>query len=127
MSETIITTLITAVSTLLVTFVTCYFTIKKDREKQVEEIKGVLNQHREEYLSGIRDVQDEVLKVNSTVQQQIAIIELKIDTLSERVDKHNSVIERTFKLEQASAVHEEKIKVANNRIADLEHRADENK
>ena len=54
------------------------------------------------------------------MQQQIAIIELKIDTLSERVDKHNSVIERTFKLEQQSAVHEEKIKVANNRIADCE-------
>lgn len=121
MSETIITTLITAVSTLLVTFVTCYFTIRKDREKQVEEIKGILNKHREEYLSGIRDVQDDITHVNSTVQQQIAIIELKIDTLSERVDKHNSVIERTFKLEQQTAVHEEKIRVANHRIDDLEH------
>ena len=127
MSEGIITAIITAVSTLLVTFVTCYFTIKKTREQQIEEIKGVLNNHRDEYLGKIRDVQDDITNVNSTVQQQIAIIELKIDTLSERVDKHNSVIERTFKLEQASAVHEEKIKVANNRIADLEHKVDDNK
>ena len=118
MSDGIISTIITGFSTLLVTFVTCYFTIKKDREKQIEEIKGILNNHRDEYLGKIRDVQDDITNVNSTVQQQIAIIELKIDTLSERVDKHNSVIERTFKLEQASAVHETK-------LSNIEHSIDE--
>jgi hypothetical protein len=36
------------------------------------------------------------------------------------VEKHNGVIERTYKLEQETAVHTEQIKVANHRIEDLE-------
>lgn len=50
------------------------------------------------------------------------IIEYKIDKLSERVDKHNSVIARTYKLEQDYAVVAEQIKVANHRIEDLERK-----
>lgn len=50
------------------------------------------------------------------------LIEYKIDKLSERVDKHNSVIARTYKLEQYYALIDEKIKVANHRIDDLERK-----
>lgn len=38
----------------------------------------------------------------------------------QKVDKHNQVIDRVYKLEQKDAVHDEEIKVANHRIADLE-------
>ena len=38
----------------------------------------------------------------------------RLSRLEEKVDKHNTVIERTFLLE-------EQMKVANHRIADLEH------
>lgn len=34
-----------------------------------------------------------------SISNRIAIIETKIDNLSERVEKHNSVIERTYILE----------------------------
>lgn len=51
-----------------------------------------------------------------------ALIAYRLDKLEEKVDKHNSVIERTFKLEEQTAVIEEKIKVANHRIEDLESR-----
>ena len=50
------------------------------------------------------------------------LIEYQIDKLSERVDKHNSVIARTYKLEQDYAVVAEQIKVANHRIEDLERK-----
>lgn len=50
------------------------------------------------------------------------LLEYKIDKLSERVDKHNSVIARTYRLEQDYAVVAEQIKVANHRITDLEER-----
>ena len=50
------------------------------------------------------------------------LLEYKIDKLSERVDKHNSVIARTYKLEQDYAVVAEQIKVANHRIDDLERK-----
>lgn len=52
--------------------------------------------------------------------ETIALIEYKLEELSKRVDKHNNVVERTYALEQNRAVFEEQIKVANNRIADLE-------
>ena len=44
----------------------------------------------------------------------------RIEQLEKKVDKHNTVIERTFKLEEAQAVLTEQIKVANHRIEDLE-------
>lgn len=49
-----------------------------------------------------------------------ALIAYRLELLEKKVDKHNSVVERTFKLEEQAAVIEEKIKVANHRIEDLE-------
>lgn len=49
-----------------------------------------------------------------------ALIDYKLTELTKRVDKHNNVIERTYKLEELTALQEEKIKVANHRIDDLE-------
>lgn len=57
-------------------------------------------------------------------RKTVALIEFKLEELSKQVEKHNSVIDRTFKLEELTAVQEEKIKVANNRIADLERKVE---
>lgn len=46
----------------------------------------------------------------------------RIEQLEKKVDKHNTVIERTYKLEETQAVIQEQIKVANHRITDLEER-----
>lgn len=63
-----------------------------------------------------------VCVINNYFQHKktIALIEYKLDELTRRVDKHNNVIERTYKLEELTALQEEKIKVANHRIEDLE-------
>lgn len=53
-----------------------------------------------------------------------ALIEYKLDELQKRVDKHNNVIERTYKLEELTALQEEKIKTASHRIDELERRAE---
>ena len=44
----------------------------------------------------------------------------RIEQLEKKVEKHNNLITRTFKLEQDFAVLDEKMKVANHRIDDLE-------
>lgn len=44
----------------------------------------------------------------------------RIEQLEKRVNKHNNLIERTFKIEERLTVDEEQIKVANHRIEDLE-------
>ena len=59
-------------------------------------------------------------KAEKQRNETIDLIQYKIDELSDRVDKHNSIIERTYKLEQRAAVYEEKMTVANHRIDDLE-------
>lgn len=43
-----------------------------------------------------------------------ALLQYRIDELDKKVEKHNSVVERTYLLE-------EKMKVANHRISDLEN------
>ena len=102
---------ITAGMSLIVAFGTWHITMKKDREKQVGEVKKILDNHREEYLSGIQDVKDEVSDSKATVQTYIAVTNEKIDTLSKRVEKHNNIIDRTYKLETEMAVAKEEISV----------------
>ena len=63
-----------------------------------------------------------VCLINNNFQQKSTrnLIEYKLDELKKRVDKHNNVIERVYELERNAAVTDEKIEVANHRIADLE-------
>lgn len=44
----------------------------------------------------------------------------RIEQLEEKVNKHNNLIERTFRIEGALSVLDERVKVANHRIEDLE-------
>lgn len=44
----------------------------------------------------------------------------RIEQLEKKVEKHNGVVERTYKLEKEQEVEEEKLKVINNRLKDLE-------
>ena len=44
----------------------------------------------------------------------------KIDELKRQVEKHNTIIERTYRLEERATLTEEQIKVANHRISGLE-------
>lgn len=48
------------------------------------------------------------------------LLDYKLEELTKRVDKHNSVIERTYELEKQKDIQVEQIKVLNNRIKDLE-------
>ena len=44
----------------------------------------------------------------------------RLNYLEAKLDKHNCLVERTYKLEKDIATLEEKQKVANHRISDLE-------
>ena len=50
-----------------------------------------------------------------------AVIAYRLEALEKKVDRHNSVVERTYELEKRAALTAEQIKVANHRIDDLEH------
>lgn len=48
------------------------------------------------------------------------LVVYRIEQLEKKVEKHNNLIERTYKVEESVTLLEEKIKVANHRIDDLE-------
>ncbi len=48
------------------------------------------------------------------------LTQYRIEQLEKKVDKHNHVVERMYALEERVTVAEEKIKVENHRIDDLE-------
>lgn len=118
---------------------------KKDREQQRKDLKAELNAYynmnREEIekikqgdLKEIREditqTREDITQMGASLQQKIAIVELNqshmredVVVLSNRVEKHNGVIERTYRLEDNDKLLEEKIKVANHRIDDLEKKS----
>lgn len=60
-----------------------------------------------------------MLQLEASVQQSIAIIDCKFDSLTSEVQKHNSVVERMFKAEKDIEVLKEKQSAANKQLADL--------
>lgn len=71
-----------------------------------------------------------VCMINNAVQQKavkeqhnttIALIEYKLDQLAKKVDLHNNAVERLYAVEKKCEVYDEKFKVSNHRIDDLEH------
>ena len=67
-----------------------------------------------------------VCMINNHYQQDKTrtLVEYRLSQLEKKVDKHNNLIERTYKLEEEMTLHEEKIKVANHRIDDLERKGE---
>lgn len=71
--------------------------------------------------------------INSSAQHKKYIAELekhdalnvyRLAELEKKVDKHNNLVERTYHLEEKAALMEEKIKVANHRLEDIEKGGD---
>lgn len=67
-----------------------------------------------------------VCVINNRFQndKMTALIEYRLGELEKKVDKHNSVIDRTYKLEKLTELQEEKISVANDRISNLEKKVE---
>lgn len=49
------------------------------------------------------------------------LTQYRLEQLEKKVEIHNGVIDRVYKLEERTVLQEEKIKVANHRIGDLEN------
>lgn len=50
-----------------------------------------------------------------------ALIAYRLEQLEDKVNKHNNLVERMYKVEEITTLQEEQIKVANHRILDLEN------
>lgn len=71
-----------------------------------------------------RSLMDKMDKDNAVADErmrgEIAVVKNDVQQLRGEVQKHNNLVERTYKLEQDSAVHTEQLKVCSHRLSDLE-------
>ena len=131
--------LIAGFVTLITSIGSFQMSVRKDREKAKEELKAELikyhEKNREEIQNirekDLRDIREDVSSLGANLQQKISVLELELGhtrtdivTLSNRVEKHNGVIERVFRLEEADKLLDERIKVGNHRLDDLEKKVD---
>lgn len=120
MDSSVVGVIITQIGAILIASGGWYFGAKKDREKT-----------REMMSKDIQDLKNDLTEMGANLQNKISVIELQLahtrddlNTLSARVEKHNGVIEKTYRLEDNDRLLEEKIKVANARILDLERKGE---
>ena len=59
-------------------------------------------------------------KTRQETDKTVALIELRLSELSDRVDRHNQVIERTYKLEESTALQDAELKRLNERLKIME-------
>lgn len=59
-------------------------------------------------------------KYIAELEKHDALNTYRLSELEKKVDKHNNLIERTYRLEEKAMLMEEKIKMANHRIEDIE-------
>lgn len=97
--------------------------IEKIRQNDLKEIRNDITQTRND----ITQTRDDITQMGANLQQKIAIVELNqshmredVVVLSNRVEKHNGVIEKTYRLEDNDKLLDERIKVGNHRLNDLE-------
>lgn len=85
-----------------------------------KSITDTLAEHKDEYLSRIKGVENSILETQAVYQQTIAIFDVKLENLTKQVEKHNSVVERTFLLERDVAVLNQRETASEKRIRELE-------
>lgn len=62
-------------------------------------------------------------KTQKSVKEQTDLTLYRIEQLEKKQDAHNTLIERMYKVEDRINIVEERIRVGNHRIDDLEHNA----
>lgn len=64
-------------------------------------------------------------RTEKTQQDNIVLISYRLEQLEQKVDRHNNLVNRMYEVEKRTDVLEEKQRVANHRIDDLEKHIDD--
>ena len=110
MSEAGIIAVITAVLTFAASVYSAARVSHDNRDKTIRAVEDAIRSVKEESKAQDQEIHAEILLMKQETAGALDLIRKDITTLSDRVEKHNSVIERVYKLEQDSAVQAEQIK-----------------
>lgn len=110
------TAIITALISAVVTLVGCIINNSaQQRKNDTEQDKRMTEITHANELS--------LQQIEASISQKIALLDVKFDELTKKVEKHNGLVERTYKLESDVKLMQEKQSVANHRIDDLEKKS----
>ncbi len=97
--------------------------IKKSFDEKAKELKTGFDEKvkeiKEEFSEKVRDIKE---SLNTKIEENHQHTTENIKRLEIKQDKHNNIIERTYKIEGSIDKIGEQIKVANHRIEDLEEK-----
>lgn len=70
-------------------------------------------------IGGLLTAIPTILTIIASNKKTTALLEYRLSQLEEKVNKHNQVIERTYKLEKNESVIEERLKVVEREIKEI--------
>ena len=105
-----LTTLIGTLFTGAVTFGVCLINNNAQmRKRDIEQDK---------YVTEIKnELHEQILELSAAYQQSTALLTYKLDEVDKKVHLHNQVVERVYKLESKTDLHDEKFKALERRQA----------
>lgn len=121
--STLIGALIASATSITICLVNASVQKKKadaEQDKKLEELRHQIELNNQQLTSSIQQIKAEL-------QTELAVMNTEMKDIKEKVVKHNNFIERLYAVEKTVEVLDEKQKVANNRISDLERHEEKNK
>ena len=109
MSEAGIIAVVTAVLTFAASVYSAARVSHDNRDKTIRAVEDAIRSVKEDSRAQDQEIHAEILMLKQETTGALDLIRKDINVLSDRVEKHNSVIERVYKLEQDAAVQAEKI------------------
>ena len=118
--ETIVVALVSFASAIGVSLINNAYQHRKQDEEQDKRITENTHMQEKAMLELQRKLEQQMTEMQAGIQQELAILSCKFDDLTLKVEKHNQLVERTYKLESDMEVVKEKQSAANNRIKNIE-------
>lgn len=114
--ESIVVAIITSGMTLIGVVITVMSSSKKQRVERQEDLAKQQAENKAEY-------EKQFVAIRGDIAKDREVTNAKIDALKSEVEKHNGVVERTFKLEEQNKTLFENYKAMHDEISDASSRA----
>ena len=99
-------------------------TTSAQKKNTLKAVEDKVDKHHEEYVKRIDAVEKSISDIKSSTDKWQSNMEIRFDNLEQKVMKHNNFMERVATLEKDVAVLNNREKVSENRLADLEYKHD---
>ena len=109
MSEAGVIALVTAVLTFIASIASAAMVSIGNRNKTIRAVEDAIQSVKTDSKAQDEEIHAEILLFKQETSGALDLIRKDISTLSDRVEKHNGVIDRVYRLEADRDLHAEKI------------------